>query len=190
MPTLFWPPADSAVMFVLIFITSTGLLQSVDTINVCPRSSINIFFTARKWGEAVTSYYMDELHFLSLSTFHQWGSCSVTCRGHRSDPSVWVTSSTHFSPMTDWLLTITLIHHPSLTHLSIPVRLCAREKGPDYWSHLDEAGSRSLQQRRVLTDSLVRRSFVSVRTRSALRCEGQTVNDYGASLQSRILFRM
>lgn len=109
-PTPSWLSSDSIVMFALIFMTSTRLLQSLDIIKVCPLSSINIFFIAGEWGKVVTSYYMDELHFLTSSAFYQQRSCSVTCRDGQNWTSVWLTSSTHFFSETVRHLTTTLIH--------------------------------------------------------------------------------
>lgn len=114
MPMPFWLWSDRIVMFALIFMTSTGLLQSLDSIKVCPLSSINILFMAGKWGKVVTSHYMDELYFLTSSTLYQQRSCSVTCRDGQSRTSVWLTSSN----------TLLLRDRPPLNHHTDPSSSC------------------------------------------------------------------
>lgn len=105
---------------------------------------------------------MDELHFLTSSAFYQPRSCSVTRRDRQSRTSVWPTSSTFLSSMTDRLLTTLPIHHSSLCLLHICLSVSPSiERRPSYWSWLNEAGSRSLQQIYVLTDSCWRRSPLS-----------------------------
>lgn len=80
----------------------------------------------------------------------------MTRRDHQSWTSVSLTS-TSLSSDRLWLLTTMLIH-PAHCPSSVYPSVClyARENG--YWSQVNEAGSRSLQQIYVLTDSGWRRN--------------------------------
>lgn len=104
MPWPFWLSSDSTAMFALIFMTSTGVPLSLDSIKVCPLPPVNNPFMAGEVRESRNKHYMDETHFLTSSAFYQARSCSVTCRDRQSSTSIWLTSSTHLPSVTHRLV--------------------------------------------------------------------------------------
>lgn len=125
---LFQLLSDSTVMLGLIFMTSTGVLQSLDSIKVCPLPSINIFFMAREVRERRNKLLHGWDAFLNLiPAFYQPRSCSVTCRDRQNRTSVWLTSSTHLSFHNREVLIITVLAVPPLHILSVSLSAHQRE---------------------------------------------------------------
>lgn len=114
---------------------------------------------------------MDELHFLTSSSFYQPRSCSVTRRERQSWTSVWLTSPIHLSSVTDWALN----YHADPSHLAVPplhiclsIRLYARDKAglliSTQWSRLKVFTAKLCLNKLWLKEKpAIRPSFVTVR---------------------------
>lgn len=119
MPRPFWLSSDDTAMFVLIFMTSTGLLQSQDSIKVCPLPSINIVFMAREVRESRNKLLHGWDAFLHLTRLL---SSQILLSDLRSppEPNICLVNLLHPSLLCDRaaLVITVLLHHCLLPLLS------------------------------------------------------------------------
>lgn len=164
MPAPFWLSSDSTVIFALIFMTSTVVPQCQDSIKTCPLPSINIFFMAMEVRESRNKLLHGWAAFLNLIRLLS-SKIPLSDPQRPSELNICLANLLHPSLLRDRLA---LNYHADPSQLapsSPPLFVCLSvympERRPGYWSQLNEASPRSLQQIYVLTDSGWRRKLMS-----------------------------
>lgn len=131
MPIPLWLSSNSTVMFVWIFMTSTAVPQSLDSIKVCPLPSIKMFFMAWEVRESRNKLLHGWAAFFNL-IFLLSTKILLSDRQRPSELNICLANLLHPSLLCD---IPALNYHADPSHLSAPpfnicraVYLYAREK--------------------------------------------------------------
>lgn len=170
-PTPFWLSSNSIVMFALIFMTSTRIPQSQDSIKVCPLPSINIFFMGREERESRNKLLHGWAAFLNLIRLLS-AKILLSDLQRPSELNICLANLLHPSLLSDRSALNYHANPSQLTvpplHISLSLRLYAREKAGlliwTQWSRLKVFTAKlCFNWLRLKEKSAVRPSFVTER---------------------------